>query len=81
MAREREDGMFDKMRPPMTVKAFKDCFEDDLNEKVIKRSVDKSVDVAHQFIEKFTMKSMRNQGIQTNSIDELFAEHTYVINN
>ena len=67
------------MVPPMTVKVYKDSIEDDLNEKVIRRSIDKSFNVANQFIEQLTKKELRSVCIQTNSIDELFAEHTYVI--
>ena len=35
------------MVPPMTVKVYKDSIEDDLNEKVIRRSIDKSFNVAN----------------------------------
>ena len=35
----------------MSVKAFRDMFEIDLNEKVIKRSVNKSSEVAQEFLQ------------------------------
>lgn len=59
----------------MTVKTFCDMFESDLNEKVISRSINRSCDVAHDFIEKVMKVKVRHASIQTNSIDEIFADH------
>ena len=46
--------------PPMTVKAFKDIFQMDLEEKVIKRSVEKSSNAAEIFINNILQKEMKH---------------------
>ena len=44
--------------PPMTTKAFKDCFKLDLDNKVIRPSVEKSEKVAMDFIEQLCNKQL-----------------------
>lgn len=70
-----EDKMFTDRLPPMTVKVFQDKFSEELKEKVITRSINRSCDVAHDFIDKFMKIKVRNVGIQTKSIDDLVADH------
>ena len=60
--------------PPMTTKAFSDCFKLDLDNKVIKPSVEKSEKVAMDFILDLCNKKLRSQETQTNSMDELFED-------
>lgn len=75
-----EGKMFGENIPPMTVKAFQDKFREDLKEKVITRSVTKSCDVAHEFIDNYLQKKVRNVSSQTNSIDDLVSDHIERIN-
>ena len=61
--------------PPMTVKTFKDIFQMELEEKVIKRSIDMSSEAAKQFINDTLMKEKRNYGTQSLSIDGIFEDY------
>ena len=58
----------------MTTKAFSDCFKIDLDNKVIKPSVEKSEKVAMDFIEGLCNKQLRNSETQTDSMEELFED-------
>ena len=59
----------------MTVKAFKETFQEDLESKVIKESVDRTSNVAYKFIDKTLVKSLRNNACQTESIEEIFQDY------
>lgn len=63
----------------MTANAFSHTFEMDLHDKVIKRSVDRSSDVALSFMKNLTTKYLRNQGSQSETMEELFVEHSATI--
>ena len=65
--------------PPMTVKIFKDRFDFQLEEKVIKESFNQAHLVAQKFIQQVTTKECRNQSIQTDSLDSYFAAHKLMV--
>ena len=42
---------------------------------MIKRSVDQSSKVAQQFLTNFATKKLKNQGTQTDALDDIFEVH------
>ena len=65
--------------PPMTAYAYKQSFEEQLQTKVIKRSIDKSNEAVKTFLQNELQKLVKHCGSQTMSIDELFEDYNQQI--
>ena len=61
--------------PPMTVNAFNRIFDEDLENKVLNRSIAKANDAAVHYLRNALDKLVRHQGSQTMSIEELFEDY------
>ena len=61
--------------PPMSAVDFVNSFRVNLNEHVIKRSIDKSSEVAKKFITKYTTKVVKNKMVQTDDLEDPFLQY------
>ena len=62
--------------PPLTTKAYNDILDKHVNEHVIKRSVEKTGKIATDYIQETYTVELRNAGIQTETLDQIFTDYT-----